>query len=308
MTHFATIFGIMCLIPVCLHGTPEPTVLNQLQQALGVPESIAKVTDGYLRPNNTLPEMILFQDVHRHPEVQGDIAAVVLYGSHHWGLKDVYLEGAQAGTEVAISRDGTVASLRNAVQTGLLSGAEMAAALEPDSSLELHGLEDPNLYRENVEAYERTEHLRDLALQELDTAQVLQDAWDVPVDRPGATEIPLLIKLLQLRLKPAEHEAFMNNPYNGPTNSALRDAILEAEHFYSIADERSEAFLRNAERSSADVPRLLVVGGFHTEKMASLLRSQGHSFVVLTPHVTQTGYDELYARGMHQTISALKLD
>ncbi len=307
MIYFAAKIGIWSLLPVFLQAKTSPTDLDQIQHALGIPASIAKVTDGVLAAGEKLPEFLLVQDVHRHPEVQGNIAALVLYGSHHWGLQDVYLEGAEAGARVGIFPERSTGSLREAVQSGLLSGAEMAAALEPDSPLELRGLEDPELYRENVEAYEHSERLREPALRELNTAQFIRKSLDLETDILSDEEKARLIKMLELRLKPADHASFEKNPYAAPGSSELNEAIQAAETFYALADQRSAAFLKNAQFPSRGAPRLLVVGGFHTEKMASLLRREGRSFAILSPHITQTGYDGLYARGMRQTISALKL-
>ncbi len=284
----------LSVIPMMLNATPLKTNLDDIQTALGVPVSIAKVTDGALPSGGGVPDVILVQDIHRHPEVQGHIAALLLYGSHHWGLKDVYLEGAQAALPVAL-------------QGGRLSGAEMAVALEPGSPVRLHGLEDPALYRENVSAYEAAERLKEPALQELKTARFLQNSLDVETGSQAPDRWALLQRMLQLRLKPAEHAAYLNNPYQGHEGSALKEAIRAAEDFYTLADQRSQTFLKNLKSSAVGGPQLVVVGGYHTAMMAQALRKQGRSFAVLSPNVTQSGFEDLYARGMQQTISALKL-
>ncbi len=301
------VLGTIGLLPMRLQATALETDLNELQTALGVPLSIAKVSDGDLAPGRPFPNIILVKDIHRHPEVQGDIAAILLYGSHHWDLKDVYLEGADAQATVSKLMQNDSQSLRGALQKGTLSGAEMAVALEPFSPLELHGLEEAPLYRENVEAYEREERLRGPALRELDTNRLFEKSLDMDTGAPGSKSWVLLQRLLELRLKPAERAAYLRDPYKGPKNSALYEAVQAANDFYERADQRSQVFLRNLTSSPTGGPQLLIVGGYHTEWMAHELRRQGKSFAVLSPHVTQSGFDELYARSMQQTISALKL-
>jgi len=298
--------GLM-LVPVMIYARAPQVDLDTIQQALDIPTSIAKVSDGQTLSTTKIPEIILVQDVHRHPEVQGHIAALILQGSRHWGLKSIYLEGASANTLVARPVEHDMTSLRDALNDGRLSGAEMAMALEPDSPLEVHGLEDPDLYRANVAAYEQVDALKDAALQELETARLLESGLDLDEVSPINDQWTLLQRMLQLHLKPAEYSAYLDHKYVGLEGSALTDAIRAAESFYTFADERSRVFLKNLAAASGEGPKLLVVGGYHTAMMAEELRKQGISFAVLTPGVTQTGYDGLYARGMQNTISALKL-
>ena len=44
--------------------------------------------------------------------------------------------------------------LRSAIQEGLLGGAGMAAAMAPAQDLTLRGMEDPELYRKNLLAFD----------------------------------------------------------------------------------------------------------------------------------------------------------
>ena len=65
----------LSLVPMTLQATALKTDLEDIQTALGVPALIAKVTDGVLPYGGGVPDVILVQDIHRHPEVQGHIAA-----------------------------------------------------------------------------------------------------------------------------------------------------------------------------------------------------------------------------------------
>jgi hypothetical protein len=165
------------------------------------------------------------------------------------------------------------------------------------------GLEDPDIYRQNVAAYEAVEKVRDEALRELETARIFSSA----LDADSAEQWPQIKRLIQLRLKPAEYADYMKNPYRTTENTALAGAVSSAEHFYALANERSRIFLEKAQTLHRSGTQVLVVGGFHTKAMAEELKRKGISYVVLSPHMTQGGFEKLYADGMHETVSALKL-
>ena len=215
--------------------------------------------------------MILIQDVHRHPEAQQHIRAMILYGQSHWGAKEVFLEGAWTKGQTA--------------------------------DYAFSGLEDEETYRANVAAYEAEEKDRSEALEEIETAQLLQNAMDATAS-PSWAEIK---RLVQLRMKPGEYAEYQKHPFRFASASSLARAVESAELFYELAGRRSAIFLANAKRLHQSGPQVLVIGGFHTAGMAETLRREGVSFVVLSPKVTQGGFEELYSQGMHQTISALKL-
>jgi len=255
------------------------------QQALGVPPSIAKITDASMAARERLPEFILVQDIHRHAEVQGNIAALLAHGVRHWGLQDIYLEGASANALIP----------------------QTAGFLRSDMPVQYHGLEDPNVYRDNVSAYEQVEHLRDAALQELETARLVENSFDMETEAQAAERWTLLRRLLQLRLKPGEYADYLRTKRALNGNTPLSAAVQAAEEFYELANERSHIFLENLPTAKTGRPQVIVVGGFHTAAMAEELKRQGRSYVVLAPRVTQSGYDDLYARSMRDTISALKL-
>src|SRR5436189_290063 len=58
--------------------------LAEIQRALGLPDAVGTVIDAYwprTQPSG-LPEFILIQDIHKHPEVQRHIATMLLQGYH----------------------------------------------------------------------------------------------------------------------------------------------------------------------------------------------------------------------------------
>ena len=258
-----TVVAVLCLAGQALAAGSFEAV----QKGLGIPLSEGTVVDA----SGRRPEMILIQDVHRHPEAQQHIRAMILRAMTRAGAKEIFLEGAWA--------DGQTADY------------------------EFSGLEDPDLYRANVAAYEAVEKDREAALREIDTAQLFENA----LDADAAPSWPLIRRLVQLRLKPAEYAQYASRPYRPATDSALARAVESAELFYGLANQRSDIFLAKARAHHQSGPQVLVIGGFHTAGMAEALRKEGISYAVLAPRVTQGGFEDLYSQGMHQTISALKL-
>lgn len=67
--------------------------------------------------------------------------------------------------------------------------------------------------------------------------------------------------------------------------------------FYNIANERDDAFVKNAIRlmneSNQDIA-VLIAGGFHTPTLTQKLRECGISYVVVAPHTTQETDPEQY--------------
>ena len=240
--------------------------LDVIQNQLGIPLSEGRVIEASGRK----PQVYLIQDIHKHPEAQQHIRSIILT-LKRGGAGDVFLEGAWS--------EGAM----------------------PD--FHYQGLEDPDLYKANVAAYQAVSDVREPALREIETSELLDNALDTGSGRPWA----LIKRLVELRMKPGEYADYLANPFRPEPGTDLARAVASAERFYELANQRSRVFLdhvRSAQRGGAQV---LVVGGFHTAAMAEELRKEGTSFVVLAPRVTQGGYDELYSQGMRETISALKL-
>ena len=264
--------GIVWCMPLALHAASASSDFAPIQKSLGIPTSLAIVTDASMPKGaaSDYPEFILIQDIHRHPEAQGNIRATILYSLKHWNHSEVFLEGAWAQGKT--------------------------------QDYSFSGLENEQLYRDNVAAYQAVAEVQEAALEELETATLFGNVFDDARGPSWGT----IKRLIQLRLKPSEYAEYVKTPFHSQTPSALATAVSSAEHFYELANARSHVFLDKA-KSPYDGPRVLVIGGFHTVAMAEELRRQGYSYAVLSPRVTQGGYEGLYAQGMHETISALKL-
>ena len=273
---------------------------STMQKKLGIPSSIGRVVDA----SGQEPEFILIQDIHRHPEVQANIAALLLHAYHRWGLTTAYLEGAYAGQ--AVSRNSSEVPLRTQLSEGTLSGAEMASAMVKAGDFQLEGLDNVDAYKENVAAYQEAQEQLSQALQEIKTVRLLQQTWDLTQQRFTDEQLDRLELLARLKLKPSEYAGYLKDRETQPIPPVLAKTLEAADRFYQLADERSAIFPKACPYQIPG-PKALIIGGFHTAALAEQLREAGKSFVVLAPCVTRSGYEHLYAERMSETISALNL-
>jgi hypothetical protein len=286
-------------------ASPSPD-FERLQKRLGIPSSIAKVVDANIDASRgAYPEYVLIEDIHRHPEAQANIAALLLHAHNRWNLSKTYIEGAYIGQTIRPAADNT--PFRTQLKEGLISGAEMAAAMAPAGTLELSGLEDPDAYKSNVEAYQAALDAQSQALQEIETLRLLQKTLDFSARMLSDDQLDTLELLARLKLKPSEYAEYLRACTEHPSVPELTKSLEAADRFYQMVEYRSDIFVEHVLKDQQSSPKALVTGGFHTAKMAHLLQAAGKTFVVLTPNVTQSGFDDLYARGMNETISALKL-
>ena len=128
---------------------------QQVQSLLNIPAALARVTDASWPDPESFPDYFLIQDVHRHPQVQNQIAALVEQGYEQWGVKKVFLEGAFTVLDLSVfhrvPKKTQSLLLDRLIAEGSLSGPELAAVhiMEwewrnpPVSPFQIFGLEDP---------------------------------------------------------------------------------------------------------------------------------------------------------------------
>ncbi len=287
--------------------------------ALHIPAATAHVADAYPTHLPVAPEYVLIQDLHRHPEVQQHIADILLQVYRRWGVRQVLVEGAFSEVPIvnlgALSTDEREIDRTRELQSGQLTGAELAAEMiatretHPDQYLQLQGIEDPTMYAAHLEVYRVLLAQRSGVLAELGRIEVLQKEMQLPGDHPLVQQLQRVRDLIQLKMTPRTYAAYLAQKAFSPSSVLLTEALANAERFYQLTDERSDVFLRNADARAATQsgPRVMVVGGFHTEGLARRLREQGRSYVVLAPTVTRGGYENLYEKRMIETVSALQI-
>ena len=205
--------------------------------------------------------------------------------------------------------------LERLVQEGSLSGPEVAAihimerewSDPPVSPFQLFGMEDPALYRQNVQAYQAVLEGRQRALEALVPIRRLQETMHLPEPNALLEQLARTEALLHLKLTPSDYEAYLKGRELVPSTPVIDPVIRAAEMFYQVVERRSQVFLETAARKvpASSAPRILVVGGFHTAFMAASLRMEGRSFVVLTPAVTAREDDDLYEKNLMETAHVL---
>jgi len=300
------------ILPSCLTAQP----LLDDGKLLGIPEQIASITDINL-PARISPEYILIQDVHQHPEAQSHIAALLMYGYSHWGIRSVFIEGAFAAVDLGIFREVPVQARAELVKRlaaeGRLTGAEIAAVLlspRPKTfPLKLIGMENPDVYERNVETYLTLERLREPAIAELNAIRRLQQKMSIPSTHVLVRQLERTRLLLQLKLTPEEYDEYLQARDATPSSPTLDPVIAMAEQFYGLVNERSRLFMDEIKTKSFSEkgPRVVVVGGFHTAEMARQLRAEGRTFVVLSPVVTRPQNTAMYEQRMLESVSALQI-
>jgi hypothetical protein len=297
----------------------EPVQLQQIQQILKVPDSLALVTDAYWPDPQKPPDYFLVQDVHREPSVQSQIATLIEKGYKQWGVKKIFMEGAYTGVDLSVFHRVPTKTqsylLEQLVKDGHLSGAELAAIhiMErewgdpPVSPFQLFGLENPKLYQENVMAFQSVVAQRDRALEALVPIRRLQETIHLPQPNAMMEQLDRTEALLRLKLTSTEYKAYLKGKAMVPSTPILDPAIRAAETFYQLAEERSQVFLDNAAKKvpASAAPRLLVVGGFHTAYMTAHLRDAGRTFVVLSPAVSASAEDDPYEKNLMETANAM---
>jgi hypothetical protein len=318
LIHLAALFFIVGAVATGAKGAG----LAKVQSGLALSEDLAHVTEASAPSFSGIPDYILVQDVHNHPEVQERIAKIILQAYSRWDVRKVFLEGAFNTVDLSVfesvPKETRTALLRRLIQDGDLSGPELAAVWLMESNLsdrthgspfQLIGMEDARVYRRNLDAFRQIQQQRETGLQELTILRNLQNSVRLGGPNVFTAQLDRTEALIRLKLTPADYAAYLKARDAVPSSPGLDPARKAAESFYELVDSRSDIFLNQAERKvpASTGPRLLVVGGFHTVRMAETLRRQGRTFVVLTPHITAGGNEPLYERRLMESISALQI-
>lgn len=107
----------------------------------------------------------------------------------------------------------------------------------------------------------------------------------------------LRARLINFELIPSEWDAYrrLKNgeaPLAADAEPLPAGALAPFEAFYEEADRRSDGLVANLAGAIGQAPvGALVVGGFHTPRLAALLRKKGFSYAVVQPVVTKIDED-----------------
>ena len=278
--------------------SPEP-------DRLGIPSDMAVIQQQYGPVQSAGPQFILIEDVHSAPEIQGKIAAIILYVHHHWNSRRTFIEGAFAPIgpppfPIFTAERGELCA-NELLRRGWLSGGELAAALISRSTarpgaFEVIGVDDPALYRRQIETFEALAAVKDAAVRQLNKPGVVR----------GDDDRAWLTRLVELRLRPADAPRLAAYSRLRIRDPFVRSACDVAVTYYRLTDRRSLAFFERMLAQAAEGPAILVTGGFHTPAITRLLRRRNKSYVVLRPTSTQSMDANVYHDCMRTTSASLQ--
>jgi len=298
------LLGFTLVFPARIRAGDVSPRVGALQTLLGVPPEMAQVKDSYVPHGQKFLHYVLIEDAHESPEAQGKIAAILLYAHHHWGSRQAFIEGAFGPIGPPpfpiFTPERGERSITELLRDGLFSAGELAAALAsqlPENSarrLLVKGMDDPFLYRQQLEAFEDLASLRDRALWELRQFPV------TPAEKED------LRTLINLRMSPTSYHQYLCTRRQLAGGSTLAWAINRAEVYYRLTERRSRAFAETVRERLGNAPSLLVMGGFHTPVITGILKERGESFIVLSPHLTQKGRPDLYQHCLARTFQSLQ--
>lgn len=296
--------GVMWVFFVAMPASavPEPD-RRSVQETLGIPMPTAFVRDYRWRPRHKLPDVILIEDIHCHPEAQGKIASMLLYAHHRWNCKTAYVEGAFGDVgpppyPIFTAQRGDL-SANQLLLMGRLSAGELAAALvtagaqRRPSAFRVIGMEDYSLYRQQLETFQALLQVQRPAIRRL---RPISKSWRH--DRIAKT-----VRLFTLRLRPQEYQAYTPETFSDPV---LENAQKLAERYYELAEKRSHRFIQRTGLYRDKAPCLIVTGGFHIPTLTQSLRRQGKSYVVLSPKISQPMDRGIYRKSLTESLDVLK--
>ncbi len=123
----------------------------------------------YVHKGNSDKVLIHIQDAHCNYPAQKKVAEIIEYVNSEYGIKDVNLEGGAGAYDLSVFTDIYDKGVREKVadyfvQWGRVNGAEFFALNNPDK-VTLWGVEEPDLYMENLDVYRNSLAYKEEALE-----------------------------------------------------------------------------------------------------------------------------------------------
>ncbi len=174
----ATVISIAFLVNDLAYAAPSldtllsPTII-QNPSLLKLPESVAKIQSWHQGNTNRL--IIQLQDAHTNFSAQENLSKTLEELITRYQLKTVFVEGGTKDDSLSFLRPLAPRTVRERVAKkymlkGELNGAEFLN-LSSDYSMELQGVEEAALYRENLKTYAAIVDKREAVLAYLDEIQ-----------------------------------------------------------------------------------------------------------------------------------------
>ncbi len=239
-----------------------------------IPTSRATIEEIHFSGIPQGPVVVLLQDVHMNPDAQANIARVLGALMDRKKAPLVAVEGAFDVFDFSLFRSLPDTKKRNSVATSALKenrlGAPSYVGITRSAELPpFIGIDDRVHHQKNVEAYRAALKIKDRAVESLNHGERSLKAADY---------LLLSRKLVNFSLRPDEWEAYSRSMVHRQWTIDHKN-FQAFENFYREADIRSDLMVKNLQGRSA----VVVVGGFHTPRMAQGLREKKISYVVVTP-------------------------
>ncbi len=129
----------------------------KLPAKVEIPQSLGTLQSFFLPEDTDKPLVIYIQDAHAVADAQKNIWGLIAHFQSAYPVRQVLLEGLSGRMDVTLLRSFPDSFIREKIMRdyfsrGEMTGAEMAAVLNPEGS-SYEGLEDAGLYEENTRAY-----------------------------------------------------------------------------------------------------------------------------------------------------------
>lgn len=138
-------------------GASAPALKELDPGTFALPEYLGTVRDAWAPGEGRGPVIVHIQDAHCNYAAQHRVAEIIAYIARGYGIRTVNLEGGIKGYDLSDferMRDNAIREkvADGFVRDGLVNGAEYLAITEP-GMVSLWGIEDPELYRANLQVY-----------------------------------------------------------------------------------------------------------------------------------------------------------
>ena len=166
--------------PVVVAPVQQPVSLSEksLFESIRIPEEIGRVIEVY---QGTSGRMIVHvQDAHVHYEAQKNLALIVEELIREYHINLVLIEGGDKTSDYSAlrklaSKEKRMEVAERQLRKGLLNG-EQYLELTTDYPMVVRGVEDMDLYKENIQVFSQVEHIKEEALSYLQNLKSVIEA------------------------------------------------------------------------------------------------------------------------------------
>ena len=160
---FTTVCFVVSTLGANLYAIPLAENANQkyedvFNKASSISAEYGKITAS--KDANSDITIINIQDLHCHPQTQRNISKIIAQIAEKYNLKEIYVEGGYGNIDLNWLTSIKDENIRKQVtekllEEGLLTGSEYYKLTSGNKDVELKGIDEENLHRENVKRLAR---------------------------------------------------------------------------------------------------------------------------------------------------------